>query len=608
MSIYLYCRLMLFRILSIYFIFSLCALIASARDFTYSGAGTTIIYTVIDEDAKTCRTKDCFGYNNNCVLYAYGDVTLPANPSDGKNTYTLVEIGRKGFTGHSWITSVSIPSTVTTIGAEAFSYCSRLSDVSFDNVQTIGKESFRGCNMIRSFNIPASVREIGVNAFADCQQLEKFDAADANEHFATFGGVLFDKTFSTLIRYPIKAESNYSIPATVTRIADYAFYNCTGLASAELPDALVSIGNFAFYGCNSLTSVCLSNATKEIGISAFERCTALRSIKFGERTEYVGDGAFAYCSDLRDIVIPATVNEISPQTFAFCDRLETVTLVDGIGSIGRQAFIGCKSLAGIDLPNSVNAIDDGAFMQCASLKNVKIGSGIVLLANDAFTGCTALESIDVCADNPDFASFRGAVFDKEMTHLLMCPEGRGGYFVVPSGVEEISDKAFYNCSNLKSVSFPVSLKVIGEWSFYNCRMLSEITIPENVAEIGWGAFDACSSLLNVSCASLTPPHISNSTFAQPTLDNATLHVPTQAAEAYSNHEYWGAFATITKDEFNSLTDITSDPASSGIDLSLPYQIITLQGTSAGSDIRGLSPGFYIIRQGRISCKIAVKAD
>lgn len=608
MSTYLYCRLMLFRILSIYFFFTLCALTTSGRDFTYTSDGTTIIYTVIDEDAKTCRTKDCFGYNNNCVLYAYGDVKLPANPSDGKNAYTLVEIGSNGFTGHSWITSVSIPSTVTIICAEAFSYCSRLSEVSFDNVQSIGDKAFMGCMTLKRFLIPASVQEIGANAFADCQQLESFVAADTNEHFATSAGVLYDKTFSTLIRYPIKSEANFSIPATVTHIADYAFFNCTDLTSVELPEALASIGNSAFYGCNSLASVCLSQNTREVGVSAFERCTALRSIKFGERTDYVGDCAFAYCQSLRDISLPATVNEIGPQTFAFCDGLESVTLADGIVSIGRQAFIGCKSLAGIDLPNSVNAIDDGAFMQCASLKNVKIGSGTALLANDAFTGCTALESIDVCADNPDFASFRGAVFDKEMTHLLMCPEGRGGYFAIPSGVEGISDKAFYNCSNLKSVSFPVSLKMIGEWSFYNCRMLSEITIPENVAEIGWGAFDACSSLLNVSCASLAPPHISNSTFAQPTLDNATLHVPAQAAEAYSDHEYWGAFATITKDEFNSLTDITSDSASSGIDLSLPYQIITLQGTSAGSDIRGLSPGFYIVRQGRISCKIAVKAD
>lgn len=608
MSTYLYRRLMLLRILSIYLIFTLCALTTSARDFTYTCDGTTIIYTVIDENAKTCRTKDCSDYNSNCVLYAYGDVKLPANPSDDKNTYTLVEIGSNGFTGHSWITSVSIPSTVTIIGAEAFSYCSRLSEVSFDNVQSIGDKAFMGCMTLKRFLIPASVQEIGANAFADCQQLESFDAADTNEHFATSAGVLFDKTFSSLIRYPIKAEANYSIPADVTSIADYAFYNCTDLTSVELPDALTSIGNFAFYGCNSLASVCLSEATRELGISAFERCTALRSIKFGDRTEYIGDCAFAYCQSLHDISLPETVNKIGLQTFAFCDGLESVTLADGISSIGRQAFIGCKSLAGIDLPNSVTAIGDGAFMQCASLKNAKIGSGTIVLASDAFTGCTALESIDVSADNLDFASCSGAVFDKKMTHLLLCPEGRGGNFAVPSGVEEIGDKAFYNCSNLESVSFPVSLKEIGEWSFYNCRTLSEITIPENVAEIGWGAFDACSSLLNVSCASLTPPHISYSTFTQSTLALATLHVPAQAAEAYSDHEYWGAFATITKDEFNSLTDITSDPASSGVDLSLPYQIITLQGTSAGSDIRSLSPGFYIVRQGTVSCKIAVKAD
>lgn len=99
----------------------LLALPTLAQDFQYEG----IWYTVIDPDAKTCKTKDGvpteWGYKagNTCE----GDLVIPAEVSDGTNNYTVVGIGTYGFFDCNVLTSISVPSTLTSIGNYAFSAC-----------------------------------------------------------------------------------------------------------------------------------------------------------------------------------------------------------------------------------------------------------------------------------------------------------------------------------------------------------------------------------------------------------------------------------------------------------------------------------------------------
>ena len=115
----------------------LIALPAFARDFTYEYGGQTLTYTVLDENAKTCQTKD--GPSSQPGNKVSGNLVLPANPKDGEVEYTLTTIGTYAFSLCSGLTSVSIPNTVTSIGYAAFYKCSGLT----------------------SFNIPNSVTSIG---------------------------------------------------------------------------------------------------------------------------------------------------------------------------------------------------------------------------------------------------------------------------------------------------------------------------------------------------------------------------------------------------------------------------------------------------------------
>ena len=103
----------------------LIALPAFARDFTYEYGGQTLTYTVLDENAKTCKTK-----NGSYQSSSYqpgnevsGNLVLPANPKDGEVEYTLTTIGTYAFSLCSGLTSVNIPNSVTSIGEYAFHNC-----------------------------------------------------------------------------------------------------------------------------------------------------------------------------------------------------------------------------------------------------------------------------------------------------------------------------------------------------------------------------------------------------------------------------------------------------------------------------------------------------
>ena len=116
----------------------LIALPAFARDFTYEYGGQTLTYTVLDENAKTCKTKDG-SYQSGSYRpgnKVSGNLVLPANPKDGEVEYTLTTIGTYAFSLCSGLTSVNIPESVTSIGDRTFLHCSALNSVNIPETVT----------------------------------------------------------------------------------------------------------------------------------------------------------------------------------------------------------------------------------------------------------------------------------------------------------------------------------------------------------------------------------------------------------------------------------------------------------------------------------------
>src|SRR5208337_504915 len=127
---------------------------------------------------------------------------------------------------------------------------------------------------LTNVTIPASVTSIGDYAFSGCTSLTGITVEALNSAYVGVDGVLFDKSRTTLIQYPVgQTGTSYTIPNSVTSIGDYAFGWCSNLTSITIPDSVTSLGDFAFPYCTSLSSITIPDSVTSIGGFAFQYCT-----------------------------------------------------------------------------------------------------------------------------------------------------------------------------------------------------------------------------------------------------------------------------------------------------------------------------------------------
>ncbi len=288
------------------------------RDFTYTYKGQTIEYTVIDEDAKTVKTKEGVKRGNN---YDYagnqvsGEIELPSNPMDGTVEYTLIEIGGGSFYCCYPSISIMLPESVTTIGDYAFWGC-----------------------ILTSITFPESLTSIGACAFFGCS-----------------------------------LTTSITLPESLTSIGNSAFYGCSGLTSITLPESLTSIGAWAFQGCG-LTSVTLPKSLTTIGESTFQECFGLTSVTLPESLTTIGDHAFGGCTSLTSITLPESLTTIGNSAFGGCTSLSSITFPESLTTIGNSAFTSCYGLTSITFPKSLTTIGNSAFYRCKGLKVFRLES------------------------------------------------------------------------------------------------------------------------------------------------------------------------------------------------------------------------------------------
>ena len=243
------------------------------------------------------------------------------------------------------------------------------------------------------------------------------------------------------------------IPDSVTEIDDEAFFGCMGLTSVTIPNIEVAEDNTAYASVDSVL---------------FNTCAAQSASK--DKTvliKYPEDKQGAYC-------IPA-----------------------GVTSIGEFAVIECAGLTSVTFPDSMVAIGDHAFGGCIGLTAVTIPASVTKIGYLTFDGCTRLASIAVHPDNPAYRSDNGVLFNRDMTELILYPQGRQGDYAVPDSVIEIHTRAFAGCTGLTSVILPDSLQVIGFCAFGGCTGLTSIALPDSVTKIRSFAFSRCTGLTSM---------------------------------------------------------------------------------------------------------------
>ena len=271
------------------------------------------------------------------------------------------------------------------------------------------------------------------------------------------------------------AQVNYEVSGSTAYVTWSP--NASGaivIASTYNGHPVTSIGNHAFYYRSGLTSVTIPNSVTSIGYSAFRGCTGLTSV-----------------------TIPNSVTSIGGDAFTESTNLASVTIPDSVTSIGIHAFSNCTSLTSVTIPNGVTNIGIHAFRGCGSLTSVTIGNSVTDIGELAFSRCPSLTNLSVDAANPVYSSLDGVLFNKTQTTLITYPGGRAGGYVVPDSVTSIGQSAFYEATNLTSVTIPDSVTSIGSEAFSRCGSLTSVTIGNSVTGIGNGAFSRCTNLKSV---------------------------------------------------------------------------------------------------------------
>ena len=407
---------------------------------------------------------------------------------------SVTSIGDEAFYGCTGFTSIEIPNSVTSIGERAFRGCSGLSSVVIGNsVTSIGSYAFYDCTGLTSITIPNSVTSIGDDAFRNCSGLKEVHASD----LIAWCGIDFGSNYANPLYYAGNLNLNkelvtkLTIPDSVSKIKDYAFYNCSGLTSIEIPNSVTSIGDNAFDGCSGLKTVFnFSNLTFSKGSSNNGYIAFYADKVYNVPNGYVDDDYIwteinsiktlaYYLGSAAELILPADCKgenyAIGSSAFSACSDLTSVVIPNSVTRIGREAFYGCSGLTSVEIPNSVTSIGGSAFYECKGLEKVHI--------NDVAVWC-GINFANVSANPLHYAG--NLYLNGELLTKL----------VVPEGVAAIKNHAFIGCSSLTSVVIPNGVTSIGSSAFKDCTDLktvfnfSNLTFSKGGSSYGYVAYYA----------------------------------------------------------------------------------------------------------------------
>ncbi|SDG27979.1 Leucine rich repeat-containing protein [Prevotella communis] len=452
------------------------------NDVFVKGAGTLTIGTAAFDATKTpaiyVPTGQEAAYQTAWSAYAgsigeYMNCGADAMAVYDAATKTLTICGKGAMTDFAsaadqpWkalqgqLQTVSFEPFITAIGANAFSGCSALTAANIEGTATtIADGAFDGNATGRRIFVPAqTMAGYGESAYAA-------DIYATGQCGAEGSDVSWELSAQTMA---------LSISGTGA-MADYANANSVPwysvrdkITSATIAAGVTSVGNYAFSNCSSMATVSIPDGVTSIGSNAFYYCAALTAINLPAGLTSIDSNAFYACSNLSNVTIPDGVTSIGDYAFRSCSKLESITLPAGLTSIGGFAFGSCSNLANITIPDGVTTIGESTFYACTALTAINIPDGVTTIGSNAFYGCSNLASVNI-----------------------------------PDGVTSIGSYAFRNCEKLESITLPVSVTSVGSYAFRNCSMLAEVNIfAPSLQTYGSNAFRDTADGLKISVPSIS---------------------------------------------------------------------------------------------------------
>ncbi|HFI0336023.1 TPA: leucine-rich repeat protein [Streptococcus suis] len=439
----------------------------------------------------------------------------------------ITEIGANAFADNGNLTTIILPSTLRTIGANAFANTSLKRIVLPPGMKKIPDGLLQGTK-VEEFVIPEGVEEIGDLAFANNSSLKSVVLPSSLKKIG-YGAFQYTGLESITFKDGLVEIGSYAfsnthlqsvvLPNTVTSLGESAFSRITELTSLSLSEGLteIKVGTFsdtslervtipsavtvihdsAFSGIVTLKDISFSNGLKRIESSAFAG-TGLTDVTLPSQLEYLGSKAFG-TESLRSIHIPKSLKEVGiayyweQGPFSGATNLQKVTFETGIRQIVANLFMGAH-IESLDLPATIEEIGNFAFSYSA-LEKITLPDSIKEIGNAAFYR-TNLESIHIPDSVTEIGAsafagaskLRQAKLSASMTDVpaSMFSDTSLSSIEIPAGVERIDGAAFSN-TKLSQVSLPETLKEIGSYAF-STTPLTSVSFPSSLEKIGDSAF------------------------------------------------------------------------------------------------------------------------
>lgn len=527
--------------------------------FTESSDGYNVeaLNTEIEGEVVIPKAFLDYGARKPLLVIGTKNVVLPSDVDDYLNGAEQ----QGAFYNQNKITSVVMPSTLTSID----SY------------------SFFGCEKLSTVYIGSNITNIGTLVYGNCHNIEEIEVSENNKNFTSADG------------------KNCIISTTNKEL----MYGCQNTAIPTNSELVVSIGDYAYFGNKNLITINISDNITKIGVGSFQNCNKLEEIEVGlgllsvennaflnvNSTENNGQGVLniksltSWCnidfsnansnpmsalkvvndsdsdSDNTLITIPTGITTLKQYTFCNYDTLSTLIIPDSVTSISSSTFIGCISIKNLSVGNGLESFNKGLFGGCANLVNLSTYSKIddtgfnkllnlkqiTINANigaSAFSGCSSLDIVTFGTKNLNIKSdvFKGCVavsqifatseelwyslnFENNYSNPMAGTSNETLYIVgddnletfvptknlgtieilevedvvIPEFIIEIKPYLFCGYEKLKSLTIPNNVSLIGDYAFSKCgnSEFTDLEISSSVTSIGKNAFNACKYLENL---------------------------------------------------------------------------------------------------------------
>ena len=316
---------------------------------------------------------------------------------------SVTKISQYAFLNCSALKKIELPAKLTTIGDSAFSGCTELRKAKLpEGLLSIGTEAFAGAGFggktqtqateYGTLTIPSTVTTIGDRAFWKSPYLGEVTFAN---------GAIEEMTLGLEIFRQCPSLKKVTLSDAIKVIPRNAFWECSALEEVEFANNLTEIGEYAFSYCKALRKIEIPGSVKVINTEAFASCTALRELYLNEGLQTIGDRAFASTPlggkddnqklTSGKVTIPSTVYKMGGTVFNGCTGLEEVFFANGTTETlefsGNEIFYNCENLKRVYLPDRFKTIPQYVITRCPKLEKLYIPASVQSIDDGFLKDC-----------------------------------------------------------------------------------------------------------------------------------------------------------------------------------------------------------------------------